>query len=308
MTQTWSTLESAPAKQFGHWRELICDAFLHLTPESDLRDGFRGTVTQWPLGELYLGRIDSQRQQVHRTDRDIAAAPVTGYYANLQVRGTSEMRQAGRTTVLRPGDIALVDTAQRFAFAFGADFRQLTLFIPQGLLEAQLSGPVPTATRVDTTTGVGAAVRHAMVGLTRSPLSAPSARRLAALTAGMLAVALESTEPAVEAARSARTLRAALADVQEHLTDDDLSPATTARRIGVSVRRLHQLFAGHERSYAATVRRLRLETAWRGLQDPARRHLRVIDIAADAGFADVASFHRAFRREFGMTPARVRMS
>jgi len=90
--QRWSTLAAAPARQFAYWRELICEAFLDLTPESELRDGFAGTVTQWPLGELSLARIDSQRQQVRRTDRDIARAPHAGYYANLQVRGTSLMR------------------------------------------------------------------------------------------------------------------------------------------------------------------------------------------------------------------------
>src|SRR5262249_32965183 len=80
----WATLAAAPDRQFAYWRELICEAFLDLTPESELRDGFAGTVTQWPLGELSLARIDSQRQQVRRTDRDIARAPRTGYYANLQ--------------------------------------------------------------------------------------------------------------------------------------------------------------------------------------------------------------------------------
>ncbi|HEY2674352.1 MAG TPA: hypothetical protein VGJ07_28795, partial [Rugosimonospora sp.] len=62
MAQTWSTLSAGWAGQFAHWRELICEAFLDLTPESDLRDGFTGTVTQWPLGELSIARIDSQRQ------------------------------------------------------------------------------------------------------------------------------------------------------------------------------------------------------------------------------------------------------
>jgi AraC family transcriptional regulator, positive regulator of tynA and feaB len=307
--QTWSTLSVPPAGQFTYWRELICQAFLDLTPESDLRDQFTGIVTQWGLGELSIGRIDSQRQRVRRTDQDLARGPQSGYYANLQLRGTSEMRQGGRMTILRPGDIALVDTSQRFAFEFGTDFRQLTLFIPKWLLEAQVSGPMHTSTRIDTNTGVGAAVRHAMLALTRSRLAPDSAARLATLTGGMLAMALDSfTSDWVggSAARSARSYRAALADIEEHLADEDLSPAATARRLGISVRWLHRLFAGSERTYAGTVRRLRLEMALRNLQDPGQAHLRVIDIAADAGFSDVTSFHRAFQREFGRTPAQVR--
>ena len=137
MTQIWST-----RGQFERWRELICAAFLALTPESDLRDGFAGTVTQWPLGRLSLARIDSQRQRVRRTEDDIARAPRAGYYANLQLRGVSEMRQGGRATVLHPGDLAVVHTEEQFAFDFGDDFRQLSFFLPGPLLRAQVSGPV----------------------------------------------------------------------------------------------------------------------------------------------------------------------
>lgn len=199
----------------------------------------------------------------------------------------------------------MVETGERFAFEFGTDFRQLSLFIPGQLLDAQASG-VRTATRVDTATGVGAAVRHAMVALTRSGLAPGSAARLATLTGGLLAVAMDPGVDAAAGRAGTRSYRAALLDIEEHLADDDLSPAATARRLGVSVRHLHALFAGHEHSYAGTVRRARLELAWRDLRDPARSHLRVIDIAADAGFGNVASFHRAFRREFGRTPAQVR--
>ena len=315
VAQTWSTLTTTPARQFTHWRELICEAFLDLTPESDLRDGFTGVVTQWQLGVVTpgqlgtvdLAQIDSQRQRVRRTERDIAHAPRDGYYANLQVRGTSRMAQGGRVTVLRPGDIAVVATGQPFAFDFRTDFRQLSLHIPGSLLEAQVPGRVRTATRVDTATGVGAAVRHALQALTRTPMASAAAARLAIHACGMLAVALDpSWNAGVDEVRSTRTYAAALADIEEHLGDVDLSPATTARRLGVSVRWLHGMFAGQERSYAATVRRFRLERAWRDLRDPARGHLRVIDIAADAGFGDVTSFHRAFRREYGRTPGQLR--
>ncbi|MEU4162887.1 helix-turn-helix domain-containing protein [Actinoplanes sp. NPDC026670] len=299
MPQTWSTLDVAPARQFGHWREMICQAFLALTPESDLRDGFAGSVTQWPLGAFSIARITSQRQRVERTERDLAGGSPPGFYANLQVTGVSTMRQAGRFTVLRPGDLAVVDTGEPFTFEFGDDFRQLSFFVPEGLLQAQVSGPISTATRVPTTSGVGAALRHLLTALPAAPV------RLAPHAAALLAAAL--SEPVAATPRRAPHNHArAVADIEEHLTDEDLSPSATARRLEISVRSLHALFAGRELSYTATVRRLRLERAARDLRDPARAHLRVADVAADAGFADVAGFHRAFRRAFGQTPTELR--
>jgi AraC-like DNA-binding protein len=296
----WTTSALAAAEQFTHWRELICEAFLALTPESDLRDGFAGSVTQWRLGELSLARIESQRQTVHRTEAGVARDPIGGYYANLQVSGVSLMAQHGRVATLGPGDLAVVDADEPFRFEFGGDFRQLSLFIPAG----GLPGPVRTATTIATTTGVGAAVRHSMESLARGPLRESSAARLAMHAAGMLSIALEPSM--LTPLRSPRSYESCRGDIEEHLTDEDLSPAATARRLGISVRTVHGLFAGQESSYAATVRRLRLERAARHLADPAMRHLRVIDVATEAGFGNVASFHRAFRRQFGHTPNAAR--
>jgi AraC family transcriptional activator of tynA and feaB len=294
----WSTRDRAAGEQFTYWRELICDAFLALTPESDLRGGFAGQVTKWPLGTLSLARIVSQRQRVQRTEDGIARSPAHGFYANLQVRGTSLMAQGDRVTLLRPGELGVVRTDEPFRFEFGTDFEQLSLYIPVRLLP----GPVPTAAALPTRSGVGAAVRLCL----ESMRSVRHPERLAVHAAGMLALALDPAILAPARQRAPRTHAAAVADIEAHLSDDDLSPAATARRLGVSVRYLHGLFAGRPESYAATVRGLRLEKATRDLRDPALSHLRVIDIATGAGFVNVASFHRAFRRRFGRTPAELR--
>lgn len=310
--QRWSVAGAPRGAQFTSWRELICQAFLDLTPESDLRDGFTGTVTQWPLGKTNIARIDSQRQRVRRTSADISRCPQHGYYANLQLRGRCLMTQYGRSTVLRPGDLAMVDTTEPFSFEFDDDFRQITFFLPKQLLDGQLldgqrTAAAATAVRVDTTAGAGAAVRHAMLTLTQDKLPEKAAARLAIHTGGILAVAVDqSATGRGKPVRHEGLHAAALHDIDEHLTDDDLSPPATARRIGVSVRLLYSVFAAREHSYAAEVRRRRLTRAWRDLQDPALAGLRVIDVAVEAGFPNVSSFHRAFLREYGRTPAELR--
>ena len=198
----WTTSAAKPGEQFTHWREMICEAFLALTPESDLRGGFAGSVTQWQLGGLSLARIESQRQRVHRTEAGIARNPIRGYYANLQVRGTSLMAQHGRVAILHPGDLAVVDADEPFRFEFGEDFRQLSLFIPKGIREPATH--LRTATAVDTATGVGAAVRHSMESLAKVP--APAAARLALHAAGMLSIAFEPGFPAPVRSPSIRAL------------------------------------------------------------------------------------------------------
>jgi AraC-like DNA-binding protein len=303
---------------------MICQTFLDLTPESRVRDGFRGKVTHRVVGTLDLARIDAQAQRVRRTEADIDRSPRQGYYANLQVRGVCRTVQDGHATVQRPGDLAVVDTSRPFSFEFSDDFQQLSLHLPGPVLAAQLDGPVRTASRVATVSGVGAALRHTLHALNRGDLGPTAAARLATHASGLLAVALDGPEPAAGDTGGAsgasgadgaggagphpRLLEAAVADIAEHLTEHDLSPAATAARLGISVRLLHRLFGTHGRTFGGEVRWQRLDLAHRDLADPARRALRVADIAADAGFLDVTHFHRVFRQRFGCTPAQIRRS
>jgi len=304
---TWTTSAIPRRRQFTYWREMICQAFHDLTPETDLRDGFRGQVDLQPLGLHDLARIESQAQRVRRTDADIARSPKSGFYANLQVRGVGLTTQGGRAALTYPGDITLIDAGRPFAFEFSDDFLQLSLSLPGDALTGQLEAPVPTATRINTVSGVGAAIRHTLLALDSQRLAASSAPRLASHACGLLALALQLPEAtSVTAKRHRRLLDAALNDIDEHLLDGDLSPARTAARLGVSVRLLHQVFAGYDGSFTTVVRRRRLEQAHRDLGDPSRARLRIIDIAADNGFVGVTHFHRVFRQTYGYTPAQRR--
>jgi AraC family transcriptional activator of tynA and feaB len=302
-TVIWSTSVVAPRRQFAYWREMICEAFLDLTPESPLRDGFRGRVVQQSLDGFDLARIESQAQRVRRTEADIARSPNSGYYANLQLRGVGLTVQGDRSAVTRPGDLTVIDTAQPFTFHFDGDFQQLSLHIPAGALP-----DVPTATRIATHTGVGAAVRHALLAVDSGRLAAPSAARVAAHATGLLAIALAEPVPEEPVRTKPGLLKAALDDIEEHVSDVDLSPRRTAERLGISVRLLHQVFAGHERSYGRTVRERRLEQARRDLTDPRQAGRRIVDIAIANGFIDVTHFHRVFRETYGHTPAQYRRS
>jgi AraC family transcriptional activator of tynA and feaB len=303
----WSTAALPRARQFGYWREMICEALLGLSSETAVRDGFRGDITLRPLGALAVARIGSQAQSVRRTEADIAGSGQPGYCVNLQLSGVGRTSQDGRVAITGPGELTIIDKSRPFTLDFGEDYRQLSLHVPESLLQVQLDRPVPTATRISTVTGVGAALRHTLAVLGQGGLTESSAGRLAVHACGLVAVAVDQPAGLAPAARyRAGQLDAALADIAEHLADDDLCPATTAGRLGISVRQLHQLFASHERTFGAEARRQRLEQAHRDLADPARSGFRVADIAAEAGFADVTHFHRVFRQAYGYTPAGLR--
>jgi AraC family transcriptional activator of tynA and feaB len=121
------------------------------------------------------------------------------------------------------------------------------------------------------------------------------------------AVAAATTGTAVGVDRPAGVTRAAvLSHVERHLGDRDLTVAGVCRRFAISPRTLHNLFADADESFAATVRRLRLERSAAVLADPATTAATVTAVAAAHGFDDPTSFSRAFRRRFGVSPREMR--
>ncbi|MFF7748239.1 helix-turn-helix domain-containing protein [Streptomyces sp. NPDC007971] len=118
------------------------------------------------------------------------------------------------------------------------------------------------------------------------------------LLKGVLRQRADGTEPqlAHALARSAQDL------VDSRLADPDLSPQMLARELGVSVRTLHRAFAATEETVGGCIRRRRLERARRELLAATGRPS-ISDLAAHWQFADSSHFIRAFKRQYGRTPA-----
>ena len=95
--------------------------------------------------------------------------------------------------------------------------------------------------------------------------------------------------------------------VDLHLTEMDLTPAKVAKALCISVRSLHLAFEPTGTSFAEHVTRRRLQECRTALERPGPVRS-VTDVAFAWGFANLATFYRAFRREFGVAPGGVRRS
>jgi AraC-like DNA-binding protein len=91
--------------------------------------------------------------------------------------------------------------------------------------------------------------------------------------------------------------------VSRELSTGTLNADATGKRLGMSARTLHRKLAEAGSSYRAITDEVRRELALRYLGDPS---LAVREIGHLLGFATSPSFHRAFRRWTGSTPAELR--
>lgn len=123
------------------------------------------------------------------------------------------------------------------------------------------------------------------------------------------ALAIGATRDGAELAKRrglrAARLRALRADIERNLASDVRSAALAARH-GVSPRYVHKLFEGEGTTLSRYVLGKRLERVHRMLIAPCRAASPIASLAYEAGFSDLSTFNREFRRRYGATPSDVR--
>jgi AraC family transcriptional regulator, positive regulator of tynA and feaB len=299
----WEVSRLPERDQFDYWHEVICQAFVPLTPgRKDAGPGFASTVETQPLMSINRARIASRAQTTRHGPREVAATDDAFYFVNLQLAGRCRTRVGATDTVVRPGQFVVVDTAQPYYFDFDDDWRMLSFRVPHQLLGSGLAPRIGVPVDGHGVGGVVTALMRALWEVD-STVAAPTLRDLEQSFASAVSAALPRAGRPM--APRAALREAVLRHVQERIADSSLSVTSVCRRFAISPRTLHNLFADADESFAATVRGLRLDRSMRVLADPSTTAT-VAEVAGAHGFDDPTTFTRAFRRRFGSRPTDVR--
>ena len=98
-----------------------------------------------------------------------------------------------------------------------------------------------------------------------------------------------------------RRRREVLAHIDAHLLEANLTAHRVACDLGISARSVQIIFAGMGTTPSAYIQSKRLDHAAHQLAQ-ARRNAPITAVAFDAGFNDLSTFCRLFRRKFGVAP------
>jgi len=99
---------------------------------------------------------------------------------------------------------------------------------------------------------------------------------------------------------SIKAYNAILEYVASNFADRNLNADTLAKKFNMSKRKLYKLFESLGISVHDKIIEARLDAAYIALTSPKRQ--KIINIAYDAGFNDVSTFYRQFRKRFGRPP------
>ena len=274
---------------------------------------FRGRAELHELGEAAL--LSRQHWaggpvQSTRTERMIArTSPVDLILFGIYMAGMARVRQRDRCAKVTPGSGVLVETRSAVDVLSPTDETQiLMLHFPRELLplrsaeitEACARSMDPTAPALQMLSGYLGRLFEVADDLTA--LQQQDAGRAAV---DLLAMALRGVTPSAPGGDGPDDvlLEMMRTHIRKHLADPDLRVEELARRHHVSVSRMYTLFERIGTTPGAYLREQRLLAARTMLIDPKQDRLALSSIAAAVGFSGLNTFERAFRRQYGTTPA-----
>jgi AraC-like DNA-binding protein len=303
----------APTRErMEFWLNTVCSQILpvKIDPRHDVSPSAAMSCVQ--IGEMAIRTVVGGDHVYSRSMAEVRAGDPDTLQIGFPVGGSSILVQDGREAVLSAGDMVLYDSSRPFTLVMEERFHWQVFLFPKTVLRRPTSELREiTAIRMGGDAGMAGVVQRFLRGVAKDGArlegddGALMLGKHAADLAGTLIHSAFGKGWEVQDADSVLRERVSLF-IQLHHSDPTLRPGMLAVAHSVSLRRLHAAFEGTGHTVMDEVRRLRLELIRADLADHRLRHLTIGQIAASHGSAGLASFSRAFRAAYGMSPSEFR--
>src|SRR5215831_17172829 len=315
----FSTDDVAPSDREQYWLEVVAKHVMKITP-GDRPDAatFQAHFEALMAGRFTLFEYETSYRVGRRTPADVSKDTAQAYqlrrfprehvYSGEPTRGrTMEVRFAPGDFCISSGEWpALVTRKEKD----GASVRGL--LIPREVLSPLLVGgrlirpmAVPAGSPLGSLLGAAFDAAAAQLPALSPDLGDAVLYNLCGLVALACGASDAGRHSGRDSLRPAR-LEAAKRYIDQHLAEPGLMPASTAAALGISLRQRHLLFEPTGTSFGRYVTKRRLQQCRSALMSPPGVARSVADIAFGWGFNSLATFYRAFEREFGLPPTAVR--
>ncbi|GGN95586.1 AraC family transcriptional regulator [Streptomyces albiflavescens] len=272
-------------------------------------DAFRADIDAAAVGRAAVARIRGSGHLVARTSRAITSSDPELLKVTLhRSPSPAAVDQGGRQSRAHGGDFVVLDMTRpyRLAVADGCDVMAV------GISRTELGRHADTvarhaALRLPAETGAQAVLSAFLQGLGShlDELAGPAQAHVGDALVSLLLAAFTDGTPGrmdTETDLVDRIRVYALANI----ADPSLCVDSVAAAHGISARQLHRLFSRDEVSFAAWLRRERLERVRRDLLDPAHDGRTTAAVAARWGMHDPRHLARALRTHYGQTARDLR--
>jgi AraC-like DNA-binding protein len=318
----FSTKKLSPQQRLPAWYEIFC----HATSRrycSPIEDTCHVDMRIWAPPSNATVADESARLRVQRVEishgvqtrrtRELLTDGNDDFVLNIQEAGETQLTQCGREATAAPGAAILSSNADESTISFAGPTRFTSIALPRQLMATLAPGvedAVAQSMRLNSPV-VPMLLDYLNIVDRNDVLRSVQLRRsIVTHVHDLCALAIGASRETAEIAggrglRAAR-LQALKTDIANSLTDASLSAATLARRHRVTPRYIHRLFESEGMTFSQFVRASRLALVHRELVNALTAGRTIGALAYDAGFGDLSTFNREFRRRYGQTPSNLR--
>ncbi len=297
-TISGSTRGLAPHEGYEYFCDAVADVYVGVTPRRPETGGFEAHFALHDLGGISLGIIDTPGVSADRGARSLRQVPDDAFFVNYS-SGAWGLGQSGSQWTAAGGTSLVLDNARPFTVV--ADPRRrlhlVSLRISRDLLDRRTVTDIAAVNDALSRTASGAILGRQMSLLASSARSGMT-RVVASMTEAVIDIIDSIPHGSQPSVRVDRMMRFA----EARLGDPALDVSAVARAFGCSVRTVQSDFTRAGSTFSEWLRAARLDRAREALLDPLGGGASVAAIARRNGFADVGTFHRAYRNRFGRTP------
>lgn len=307
----FSTEEVPTGQRLAYWSALASEAIAPMSVDVGRSStAIQGRLWAHKIGAIDIVRACSTSVVLRRTPTEIARMKERCFLVTISEDARFLVRGKGYEAELRPNDFILYDLTQP-GLTIHSGCTALNVLIPEGLLRRHLPSVDDlngTIVRCDRGAGLIVATMIRALAPNKEPLNGCAADHVCtALLHAIAAACAEAHDIPISPETASGSRRDQIVHfVEGHLYDADLSIVMVAAAFGVSDRYVRMLFERGEEPLSAYIRRRRFEECARQLRDPLQRSRTISEIALSCGFNSLASFDRAFKAHFDMTPREYR--
>ena len=304
---TTLTSSSLPIDQFRSELTAVCGNY-QVLPNAN-RTQIRGAVVHESRGGFEFAHVAKDAQCIRRDRSDIARDGAEHCFLIVQEEGRALMSQRESVSMLRPGDVVLIDSAEPSEFTFfGSYSRQLSVHLPRAELKNRFGDALRGGLYMPRTDHTTLAIIAVLAKAFQSQHNPRQSGYLGEAMYGLLgAMLFANGTPArsIEAdVGHARLLERAVAYIDANHTDGALTIPRMALDLKVSSRQLQRAFSTLDTTPTEYLLQKRLASACLALKQQSVTHGKTLisTIAYSVGFNDLSYFNRIFRATFNCTP------
>jgi len=305
--QTWATADVESGRRFEYYRSSLCASFARLTPHRPSgADGFDATMRFFAEGDRQFTWLSAASHPISRTQSDVREAGDEHAYLNFVLRGELRMDQFGQRRRVRPGQLVLVDNARPFDAEIHSSPRHAH-FVYR--MDPSKFGLAPAeATRRFETHDLSPALRQSLAyasGMDES-WSAAEVSAVIDVIDGLLRLISHTDHGSEISPRARITLDRVRALVATRHRDPQFGFEEAARELKLPKRSIQDHLSAFGVAFSELLTTARLESARCRLLATPLRDTSIDRIAYEAGFQDLSTFYRAYKRRFRETPGACR--